>query len=73
MSKKALDFFKNLHVPVIQAPMAGGINNPAMAAATAEAGGVGSFGFAYSTPEKIEADIIATQALNAGRSKARRN
>lgn len=66
MSKKALDFFKNLHVPVIQAPMAGGINNPAMAAATAEAGGVGSFGFAYSTPEKIEADLIATQALTAG-------
>jgi nitronate monooxygenase len=66
VSKAALDFFKQLKVPVIQAPMAGGINNPAMAAASANAGGVGSFGFAYSTPEKIEADLEATRVLTAG-------
>lgn len=46
--------------------MAGGINNPQMAAATMSAGGVGSFGFAYSTPEKIELDLLATQALAQG-------
>jgi nitronate monooxygenase len=66
LSKVEIDFFKQLKVPVIQAPMAGGINNPVMAAASANAGGVGSFGFAYSTPEKIEADLIATQALTTG-------
>lgn len=66
MTKTALDFFKQLKVPVIQAPMAGGVNNPVMAATTANAGGVGSFGFAYNTPEKIEADLIATQGLTTG-------
>lgn len=66
VSKSALDFFKQLKVPVIQAPMAGGISNPQMAAASANAGGVGSFGFAYSVPEKILADLAATQALTTG-------
>lgn len=46
--------------------MAGGVNTPALAAAVANAGGVGSFGFAYSSPEKISADLAATQALTAG-------
>lgn len=66
MMNVAKQFFKALRVPVIQAPMAGGINNPAMASAAANAGGVGSFGFAYSTPEKIEADLLATRALTSG-------
>lgn len=46
--------------------MAGGVNTPQLAAAVANAGGVGSFGFAYSSPEKISADFAATQALTAG-------
>lgn len=46
--------------------MAGGVNTPAMAAAVANAGGVGSFGFAYSSPEKISTDLMATHALTAG-------
>ncbi len=46
--------------------MAGGVNTPQLAAAVANAGGVGSFGFAYSSPEKISADLTATQALTAG-------
>jgi nitronate monooxygenase len=46
--------------------MAGGVNTPQLAAAVANAGGVGSFGFAYSSPEKISADLAATQALTAG-------
>jgi nitronate monooxygenase len=58
--------FSQLQCPVIQAPMAGGINTPALAAAVANAGGVGSFGFAYSSPEKISADLRATQALTTG-------
>jgi nitronate monooxygenase len=55
-----------LRIPVIAAPMAGGVNTPALAAAVANAGGVGSFGFAYSSPEKIEADLVATKRLTSG-------
>jgi len=66
MSSNAIDFFKSLKIPVIQAPMAGGINNPKMASETANAGGVGSFGFAYSTAEKIDTDLNATRALTNG-------
>jgi len=58
--------FSQLQCPVIQAPMAGGVNTPQLAAAVANAGGVGSFGFAYSSPEKISADLTATQALTSG-------
>jgi nitronate monooxygenase len=58
--------FSQLRVPVIAAPMAGGVNTPALAAAVANAGGVGSFGFAYSTPEKIEPDLAATKQLTSG-------
>lgn len=55
-----------LALPVIQAPMAGGITTPQLVAAVANHGGVGSFGFAYSSPEKIQADLAAAQALTRG-------
>jgi nitronate monooxygenase len=55
--------FSNLSIPVIQAPMAGGVNTPDLVAAVSNAGGLGSFGFAYATPEKIDADLRATQDL----------
>jgi nitronate monooxygenase len=55
-----------LALPVIQAPMAGGITTPQLVAAVANQGGVGSFGFAYSTPEKIHADLVAAQSLTSG-------
>lgn len=55
--------FSDLAIPVVQAPMAGGVNTPQLAAAVANAGGLGSFGFAYSSPEKIDADLKATTAL----------
>lgn len=58
--------FSQLKLPIIQAPMAGGINTPSLAAAVANAGGVGSFGFAYSHPQKISEDLIATKALTDG-------
>jgi len=48
--------------------MAGGVTTPALAAAVANAGGIGSFGFAYSTPEKIAADLRAASALRSGSS-----
>ena len=50
-------------VPIIQAPMAGGITTPALVAAVAEAGAVGSFGFAYSTPEVIARDMAEVRQV----------
>jgi len=46
--------------------MAGGVNTPQLAAAVSNAGGVGSFGFAYSTPQRISEDLAATKALTNG-------
>lgn len=46
--------------------MAGGITTPQLVAAVANNGGVGSFGFAYSAPEKIQADLVAAQSLTSG-------
>jgi nitronate monooxygenase len=57
--------FAQLALPVIQAPMAGGITTPQLVAAVANYGGVGSFGFAYSTPEKIHTDLVAAQSLTS--------
>lgn len=58
--------FKRLRLPLIQAPMAGGINTPALAAAVCRAGAIGSFGFAYSTPGRIADDLAQTRALSSG-------
>jgi nitronate monooxygenase len=58
--------FSKLGVPIIQAPMAGGTNNPSLASEVSNAGGVGSFGFSYSTPQKISEDLAATRVLTNG-------
>jgi nitronate monooxygenase len=58
--------FSTLKLPIIQAPMAGGINTPGLASAVSNAGGVGSFGFSYSKPDKINKDLIETRALTNG-------
>ena len=58
--------FDELALPIIQAPMAGGVSTPALVAAVANAGAIGSFGFAYSTPEKIDADLRQAKALTKG-------
>ncbi len=43
--------------------MAGGINTPELVAAVANAGAIGSFGFAYSSPEAIDQDLSAARQL----------
>lgn len=58
--------FEKRAVPVFQAPMAGGVCTPELVAAVSNAGGVGGFGFAYSTPEKINQDLGAAKALTSG-------
>jgi len=46
--------------------MAGGVSTPALAGAVASAGGVGSLGFAYSTPARIAADLTDATRLASG-------
>ena len=62
--------FNDLKSPIIQAPMAGGVNTPELASAVANFGGVGSFGFAYTTPENIEKSLLSTKKLTSGHINA---
>lgn len=47
--------------PIVQAPMAGGVNTPEMVSEVINAGAVGSYGFAYSRPEQIQGDLQAAR------------
>jgi nitronate monooxygenase len=49
--------------PIVQAPMGGGPSTPALAAAVAEAGGLGFLAAGYKTVEAVRADIEALRAL----------
>jgi nitronate monooxygenase len=51
--------------PVIQAPLAGGADTPRLAAAVSEAGGLGSIGAAYLTPEQIAETGKAVRSLTS--------
>lgn len=53
-------------LPIIQAPMAGGPSTPELVAAVSEAGALGSFGFAYTQPEKMQHDAELVRARTAG-------
>ena len=53
-------------MPIVQAPMAGGLNTPDLASRVSNSGGVGSFGFAYSKPEAIDKDLEKTKRLTKG-------
>lgn len=57
----------NLSCPVIQAPMAGGGDTPALVAAVSEAGGLGFIGANYSTPAQI---AEASQAVRDRTNRA---
>lgn len=48
-------------LPIIQGPMAGGANTPAMVAAVSEAGGLGSFGASMLSLEGIRAQVAETR------------
>jgi nitronate monooxygenase len=51
--------------PIIQAPMAGGGDTPALVAAVSEAGGLGSIGAAYLNPRQIAETALAVRARTA--------
>ena len=57
----------NLSCPIIQAPMAGGGDTPALVAAVSEAGGLGFIGANYSTPAQI---AEASQAVRDRSNRA---
>jgi nitronate monooxygenase len=52
--------------PVILAPMGGGPGTPELAAAVSNAGGLGSLGVAYLTPEQIIDAVQRTRELTSG-------
>ena len=52
----------DLRLPIIQAPMAGGPDTPALAAAVSNAGGLGSLGCAYLTAAQIAAAAADVRA-----------
>jgi nitronate monooxygenase len=54
-----------LDVPIVQAPMAGGPSTPELAAAVANAGGLGFVAGGYRTPDALRDDIARTRALTA--------
>jgi nitronate monooxygenase len=53
----------SLRVPIVQAPMGGGPSTPALAAAVAEAGGLGFLAAGYKTADAVRADIAALREL----------
>ncbi|CAM3232674.1 nitronate monooxygenase [Deinococcus saxicola] len=55
-----------LRVPIVLAPMAGGISTPGLVAAVGNAGGLGSLGAAYLTPTQIREAGAAVRRLTRG-------
>jgi nitronate monooxygenase len=53
----------NIALPIVQAPMGGGISTPELVAAVSNAGGLGSLGLGYSSPADIRQAIQAVRAL----------
>lgn len=52
-----------LALPIIQAPMAGGISTPELAAAVSNAEGLGSLGCGYLTPDQLLDEFRSTRRL----------
>ncbi|MGZ8230160.1 MAG: NAD(P)H-dependent flavin oxidoreductase [Burkholderiales bacterium] len=51
-----------IELPIIQAPMAGGVTTPELVAKVSAAGALGSFGFAYTQPETMQRDVELVRA-----------
>ncbi|HEX5618773.1 MAG TPA: nitronate monooxygenase [Solirubrobacteraceae bacterium] len=54
---------RSLQHPIVQAPMGGGPSTPALAAAVAEAGGLGFLAAGYKTADAVREDVEAVRAL----------
>jgi nitronate monooxygenase len=53
----------DLHLPIVQAPLAGGASTPALAAAVAGAGGLGFLAAGYKRADTVREDIAALRQL----------
>src|SRR5438046_1460699 len=53
----------SLRVPIVQAPMSGGASTPTLAAAVADAGGLGFLGAGYKAPDAVRADVEQLRSL----------
>lgn len=53
----------SLQYPIIQAPMAGGVSNPALAAAVSNAGGLGFLAAGYKSVDSLKEEIAAVRKL----------
>jgi nitronate monooxygenase len=60
----ALDLLA-LHAPIVQAPLAGGPSTPALAAAVADAGGLGFLAAGYKAVDAVAKDIRELRELSA--------
>jgi nitronate monooxygenase len=52
-----------IELPVVLAPLAGGPSTPALAAAVSAAGGLGSLGVAYLSPDQVRAEVRRVREL----------
>jgi nitronate monooxygenase len=57
--------FPQLRFPIVQAPMAGGPSTPELAAAVADAGGLGFLAAGYTSADDLRAAIRATRELTS--------
>lgn len=57
---------RDLAVPVVGAPMAGGPSTPALAAAVSAAGGLGFLAAGYKTADQVAAEVEAVRATGSG-------
>lgn len=62
-SKNPLTKMLDIQLPIIQAPMAGGATTPELVAAVSNAGGLGSLGAAYMTPQNMAITIQKIRQL----------
>ncbi|PXW35890.1 UNVERIFIED_CONTAM: nitroalkane oxidase [Williamsia faeni] len=62
----ALFDVRDLEVPIVGAPMAGGPSTPQLAAAVTEAGGLGFLAGALLTADKLAEDIAVARSLTSG-------
>jgi nitronate monooxygenase len=53
---------RDLEHPIVQAPMAGGVSTPALAAAVSDAGGLGFLAAGYKPADAVRAEIEAVRA-----------
>ena len=60
MNQSILD---GLRHPIVQAPIAGGVSTPALAAAVSRAGGLGFLAAGYKTVDEVERDLADVRSL----------